>query len=171
MFAKTDIEIYFTGEKKESLFFLIAGAISILAAGLLFLFVKMNFYQGAAVPLLLIGLLLATVGYTVYQRSDADRIRNAYAYDMNPSELTGKELPRMKRVMKNFVIYRYAELFLLAAGIALYLYFIRDIKNDYWRGFGLSLALLSLVALLADYFAERRGKIYTAGLESFAAKK
>ncbi len=90
---------------------------------------------------------------------------------MNPSELKEKELPRMKTVMKNFIIYRYVEIFLLLVGAGLYIYFIKDFKNDFWRGFGLALAVMALLALAADFFAEKRGKVYTKGIESFVSKK
>ena len=90
---------------------------------------------------------------------------------MNPSQLKDKELPRMKTVMKNFVLYRYMELFLLLTGVALYIYFIRDISHDFWRGFGLALAIMAALALAADFFAEKRGKAYTKGIESFIQAK
>ena len=87
MFIKTDIEKYFNAEKAESWIFIAIGTAAIITAILFFFFLKTNFYKGAAIPLLLIGLLLGVVGYTVYKRSDDDRKRNVYAYDMNPSEL------------------------------------------------------------------------------------
>lgn len=167
MFTKTDIEKYFTAEKAESWFFMAIGVAGFITAVVFFFVVKHNFYRGAAIPLVLVGSLLAVVGYTVYKRSDDDRKRNVYAFDMNPAALKEKELPRMKTVMKNFVLYRYTEILLLLAGAALYIYFIRDFKHDFWRGFGLALAVMSLLALTADFFAERRGKIYTSGIESF----
>lgn len=167
MFTKTDIEKYFIGEKQESLLFLLIGIAGIITAIIFFFFIKTNFYKGAAIPLFLIGLLLSIVGYTVYKRSDEDRKRNVYAYDMNPSQLKEKELPRMKTVMKNFVIYRYTELLLMIVGVALYVYFIKDFTKDFWRGFGLALAVMALLALTADFFAEQRGKKYTKGIESF----
>lgn len=170
MFTKTDIEKYFMAEKQESFLFLLIGIAGIVAAIVFFFFLKTNFYKGVAVPLLLVGLLLGVVGYTVYKRSDSDRMRNVYAYDMNPSELKNKEIPRMKTVMKNFVIYRWVEIILFLAGIGLYIYFIRDFKHDFWRGFGLALAVMALTALTADFFAERRGAAYTKGLESFISK-
>lgn len=171
MFTKADIEKYFNAEKQESLLFVFIGVAGIIAAIVFFFFLKENFYKGAAIPLLLIGLLLAVIGYTVHKRSDGDRQRNVYAYDMNPGELKDKELPRMKKVMKNFLIYRYTEIFFLLLGAALYIYFIRDIKNDLWRGFGLGLAVMALLALAADFFAEKRGKVYTRGIESFIQGK
>ncbi len=171
MFTKTDIEKYFMAEKQESLLFALIGIAGIITAIVFFFFLKANFYKGAAVPLFFVGLLLGIAGYTVYQRSDADRISNVYAFDMNPSGLKEKELPRMKTVMKNFIIYRYTEIFLLIIGAGLYFYFIRDLKNDFWRGLGLALALMSLLALVADFFAEKRGKTYTNGIESFIQGK
>ena len=170
MFTKADIEKYFIAEKQESLLFLFIGIAGVVAAIVFFFFLKTNFYKGAAIPLLLIGLLLGIVGYTVYKRSDGDRQRNVYAYDMNPDELKTKELPRMKTVMKFFVIYRYTELFLLLTGIALFYYSRNKETLQFWKGVGLSLAIMAFVALTADYFAEQRGKVYTKGIESFVSK-
>lgn len=170
MFSKTDIEQYFVAEKKESLLFLCIGIASVIGAVICWFVLKHAVWKGMAVPMIVIGLLLSVVGYTVYKRSDADRMRNVYAYDMNPSQLKNEETPRMQTVMKNFVIYRYTEIFLFLAGAALYIYFIRDFNNDFWRGFGLSLAVLALLTLCADYFAEKRGKVYTDGLISFTSK-
>ena len=113
---------------------------------------------------------MGIVGYTVYKRSDDDRKRNVYAYDMNPSELKEKELPRMKTVMKSFVVYRYTEIFLLLVGASLFIYFMRDGNNAFWKGIGLGLACMALIALTADYFAEKRGKVYSKGIESFINK-
>lgn len=171
MFNKADIEKYFSAEKQESLLFVLIGVAGIITAIAFFFFMKTNFYKGAAIPVLSIGLLLGVVGCMVYKRSDEDRKRNVYAYDLNPSELKEKELPRMKTVIKNFVIYRYTEIFLLLIGVSLYIYFIRDFKNDFWRGFGLTLAIMTLVVLAADFFAAQRGKIYTRGIESFIQGK
>ena len=170
MFTKADIEKYFNAEKQESLLFMLIGVAGIIAAFVFFFFLKTNFHKGAAIPFMLVGLLLAMVGYIVYKRSDDDRIRNVYAYDMNPSQLKEKELPRMQTVMKNFVIVRWVEIFLFLVGAAFYVYFIRDFNNDFWRGLGLALAVMALIALTADYFAERRGKIYKKGIQSFTSK-
>ena len=77
----------------------------------------------------------------------------------------------MQKVMKSFVLYRYSQLFLLAIGILLYGYYARNLQQDFWRGVGLALALMAMMALVADYFAENRGKVYIQGIESFIAKK
>jgi Na+/melibiose symporter-like transporter len=171
MFTKADIEKYFNAEKAESWVFMAIGIAGIIAAIVFIFILKTNFYKGAAIPLVLVGLLLGIVGYNIYKRSDSDRMRNVYAYDMNPSELKEKELPRMKTVMKNFVMYRYTEIFLFLVGAALYIYFIRDFTKDFWRGFGLALAVMALLALVADFFAEKRGKDYLKGIETFIKGK
>jgi drug/metabolite transporter (DMT)-like permease len=171
MFTKTDIEKYFVAEKQESLLFMLIGIAGIITAIVFFFFLKENFYKGAAIPLLLIGLLLGVIGYTVYKRSDEDRKRNVYAYDMNPAQLKEKELPRMKTVMKNFVIYRYTEIILALAGIGLFIYFRNDADKQFWKGLGLALAIMALLTLIADYAAEKRGKVYTKGIESFIQGK
>lgn len=170
MFSKEDIEKYFAAEKSAGGLFITIGVAAIVIAIIFFFFLKIGFYKGAAVPLFVIGLLSGIVGYTVYKRSDSDRMRNVYAYDMNPSELKQKELPRMQSVKKSFKIILWVELILLAAGIGLYIYFIRDIKHDFWRGLGLGLAIMALIALAMDYFAEKRAKDYLNGLTSFISK-
>jgi hypothetical protein len=171
MFTKTDIEKYFNAEKSESLLFVIIGVAAIAAAVVFFIFLKTNFYKGAAIPLLIVGLLLGVVGFTVYSRSDKDRIRNVYAYDLNPAELKEKEIPRMKTVMKNFIIYRWAEIVLALTGIGLFFYFKDNAGQLFWKGLGLSLTIMGFTALTADYFAEQRGHIYLKGLQSFIQQK
>lgn len=170
MFTRNDIEKYFNAEKGESLIFMIIGVAGLVTAIIFFFWVKGKFFTGAAIPLLVVGLLLAVVGYTVYKRSDGDRIRNVYAYDMNPGDLKDKELPRMRQVMKNFIIYRYTEIGLLLLGAALYFYFRRQGQQPLWQGFGLGLAVMAMLALLADFFAEQRGKKYLQGIESFISR-
>ncbi|MBL7732284.1 MAG: hypothetical protein JNM88_13990 [Chitinophagaceae bacterium] len=173
MFTKADIEKYFIAEKQESLLFMFIGAAGIIAAIVFYFFIKTDLCKGAAIPSLLIGLLLGVVGYTVYKRSDDDRKRNVYAYDLNPAELKDKELPRMKKVMKNFVVYRYVEIGLLLAGLAICFLFYNKVASlaggsiAFWKGLGASLAIMSALALTADYFAEKRGRVYTKGIESF----
>lgn len=170
MFTKADIEKYFMEEKQQAFLFLLIGIAAIITAIIFFIFLKNNFYKGAALPILLIGLLSGIVGYTVYKRSDADRIRNVYAYDMNHSQLKEKELPRMKKVVNNFSMLMWIEITLFIIGAALYIYFIRNLGKDFWRGFGLALAVMAVFALISDLTASNRAKKYTKGLENFTSK-
>ncbi len=167
MFTKADIETYFSEEKKESLLFLVIGITSVLTGIIFLVLLQTNFSQGMAIPLVAIGVLLCVAGYTVYKRCDEDRKRIVYAYDMAPGDLRSKEWPRMLKVMRNFKIYRYTEIFLFILGIGIYVYFFRDSRNEFWRGMGLGFAIMSLMTLVADYFAEKRGKLYSRGIETF----
>lgn len=170
MFTKESIERYFFAEKQESLLFLIIGIAAIVLAALGWFWLKTSFYKGMAIPFVLVGLLMGIVGYTVYKRSDGDRIRNVYAYDMNPDELKSKEIPRMEIVMKNFVIYRYTEIVLLLAGIGLFFLYRTQTDKLFWGGIGMGLLIMAAIALVADGFAERRGAVYLEGLKSFVNK-
>lgn len=166
------IHRYFVAEKQESILFLLVGLAGVAAGIILFFFVRshQSFYRGAAIPLFLLGWILAIVGYTVFARSDQQRIDVAYYAGLNTAAFVrNDELPRMEKVMRSFVVYRWVEIGLFLAGIGLYLYFMRDIRHDFWRGFGLALALMALLALGADFFAERRGAAYTRELRQMVA--
>ena len=168
MFSKTDIEKYFMAEKQESMIFILVGTVAIIAAIAFYFIIKSSFVKGAAWPLIAIGLIQVIVGFTVYTRSDGDRVKNVYAYDMNPGELKTKEIPRMETVNRNFVIYRWVELVLLAAGLVLILVNSRNPGGiSFWYGFGMALALQAFIMLGADYFAEKRAISYYKGLVEF----
>lgn len=170
MFTKADIEKYFVAEKQESFLFLVIGVIAILVAVAFLVFVKTNFYKGAAVPLIVIGLVQAIVGYTVYTRSDGDRIRNVYAFDMNPQDLKQKEMPRMQTVMKKFAIYRWIEIVLTLAGLALIVLYRNRPDQSFWFGVGATLTIQALLMFGGDFVAESRAKDYTRRLEIFVKR-
>ncbi|MBL0152310.1 MAG: hypothetical protein IPP93_02025 [Chitinophagaceae bacterium] len=171
MLTKASIEKYFMAERSESWIFMLIGFLAVAGALVCFLVLKGNFYKGMAIPLVVVGLLLAVVGYTVYKRSPEDIKRNVYAYDMNPGDLKSKEIPRMETVMKNFMIYRWVEIALLAAGIFLFFYLKEKPGKEMMRGAGAGLAIMAFLALGADYFAERRGSVYLQELKSFTNKQ
>lgn len=168
MLTKTDIEKYFIAEKQESLLFLGIGIAAIIIA-LLGVFVwKTQFWKGASIPFILIAVLQIIAGFTVYNRSDADRIRVVYALTMNPEDLKEKELPRMETVNKNFVIYRYVEIALLLVGVVLIALYKNNIDKQFIYGIAVALAIQATLMLGADYFAEKRALIYTAQLKETA---
>jgi phosphatidylserine synthase len=159
---------YFNGEKQESLLFLIIGIVAILLALAFWFLVKSNpsFFKGAAIPLLAIGLIQMVVGYSVYSRTDKQKSDIAYNIGLEPvSFVKQTELPRMKTVMKNFVIYRWVEIAFIIGGLILIFLFRSDPDKAFWYGLGIALALQAVIMLGADYFAEKRGKVYTEELQ------
>jgi len=177
MFEQRDFSFiykYFIAEKQESLLFLIVGIVAVLLAVVFWFFIKSNpsFFKGAAIPLLAIGLIQVVVGYTVYSRTDKQKADIAYNIGMDPVNYVKQtEQPRMKMVMKNFVIYRWVEIAFVVAGLVLIFLFRSNPDKSFWYGFGIALAIQAIIMLGADYFAEKRGKVYTAELENIISGK
>lgn len=170
MFSKADIEQYFSAEKQGSLFFLSVGIVAVIAAFILFFVLKTPFFKGAAIPMIIAGLIAGTIGFTIYKRSDDDRIRNVYACDLNPDELKQKEYPRMEKVMKSFKVIIIAEVVCLVTAVFLFFYFKTNAAQQLWSGVGAGLLIMTVAALLLDLSAQRRAAIYTKGLEMFINK-
>ncbi len=167
MFSKTDIEQYFSAEKQAGLIFLSFGIVAVIAA-LIFLFVlRTPFYKGAAIPLIIVGVIAGGIGFTIYKRSDEDRKRNVYAFDLNPDELKQKEYPRMLKVMKSFRAIIIAEVVFLIVAIFLFFYFRTNASQQLWSGVGAGLLTMAIIALILDISAQRRAAVYMNGLEIF----
>lgn len=161
---------YFIAEKQESLLFLIIGIAAIMVGIIFLVFIKSNpsFFKGAAIPLLAIGIIQCVVGVTVYSRSDRQMKDIAYNIGMEPATYTKQvELPRMKKVMQGFVIYRWVEIALAITGLALIFFFKSNPDRSFWYGLGITLAIQAVLMLGADFFAEQRGKVYNKNLKEF----
>ncbi len=170
MLTKSDIEKYFIAEKQESLIFLIIGIVAIVLALIFYFSVRTHIYRGAAIPLLLIGLIQAIAGYAVYVRSDDQRISQVYAYDMNPDQLKTVELTRMRKVKTSFLIYRWIEIAAFITGLGLIILFRKQSGNLFWLGLGITLTIMSAELFIADFIAEKRARYYTGQLEEFNRK-
>jgi len=171
MFGKQEIEKYFLAEKQLGLLFIIIGSAAVVLAIIFYFFIKAPFYKGAAVSLLLIGLIQLLLGCTVYNRSDEDRARNVYAYDMNPGQLKNEELPRIKKWLYNFTIIKWVEMALVVAGLVLVFYYRGNAEKTFWYGLGLALTIQVLILFIGDVVAEKRAKLYTTSLETFVNKR
>lgn len=157
---------YFTAERQESLLFMLVGATA-LAVGVYFLMkMKQPFFTGMAYPLMVVALIQLTVGTTVYLRSPKDIVRVEHIMAKEPARIASEEIPRMHVVMKNFVIYRYVEMFLLLTGIGLALWMA---PHTLWKGVGVGLAIQAAFMLLLDFFAEQRGKHYLEYLQQLSS--
>jgi hypothetical protein len=170
MLTKTDIEKYFIAEKQESLVFLIIGLIALGLALVFYFIMKSQIYRGAALPLLILGLVQAVAGYSVYIKSDDQRVSQVYAYDMNPDQLKTVELTRMRKVQTNFLIYRWIEIGAFITGIVLIMLFRNQEGKTFWLGLGITLTLMASELFIADYIAEKRAFTYVTQLEAFNKK-
>lgn len=175
MFEQRDLNFiykYFVAEKQESLLFLIIGIAAIMAGIIFLVFIKSNpaFFKGAAIPLLVIGIIQCVVGVTVYSRSGRQMKDVAYNMGMEPKLFaTQQELPRMKKVMKSFAVYRWTEIAFIITGLVLIFLFRTNPDRAFWYGLGITLAIQGVLMLGADYFAEKRGGIYTEEIKKMTA--
>ncbi|MFZ9387709.1 MAG: hypothetical protein ACO25B_07480 [Chitinophagaceae bacterium] len=168
MMTKAVIENYFSVEKKEGRSWISIGILAAITGLIYFFLLGTEFYRGAAGPLFIAGGWLVFTGYRVLQRADKERIRNIFAFDMNPDQLKNLELPLVKKRLRYLVILGGAAIFFLFSGAALYLYYIRDFSGDRWRGMGLALAAMALIFLMLVSFAWKRGNNYMRILEKWA---
>lgn len=170
MFTKNDIEKYFMAEKNLGLLFMILGTVAIIAAIVFFFVMKSSWHKGVATPFIIIGIVQLAIGFNVYKASDTQRKNNVYAYDMNPTQLKEKELPRMEKVTGTFKMMLAAEVILLIVGIALFVYFKNDSQKIFWAGVGMALAIQAVLCLFADITAFNRALAYKKGLSEFVKR-
>lgn len=158
---------YFNGEKAESYIFIIIGVVA-LAMALYFIFgLKTSFWKGVAIPFIIVALLEFIVGYTIATRSPKDITRVETFIRKEPQSIKTFEIPRMEKVMRNFLFFRYAEIALIILGIAL---MYSSMNDTFWRGIGLGLFIQASIILCLDFFAERRGHYYMEYLKEFSEK-
>ncbi len=159
---------YFNEEKAESYVFILIGVIAFTMA-LYFIFVfKTSFWKGVAIPFIVVALLEFIVGYTIVTRSSKDSIRVQTYIKNEPQKIKMDEIPRMEKVLSNFVIYRYVEIALIILGIVL---MYSSMNDTFWRGIGLGLFIQASIVLSLDFFAEKRGHIYNVYLQELVEKK
>ena len=111
----------------------------------------------------MVSVLEIIVGITIIIRSPKDTIRVESYFTDKREMIQSAEIPRMEKVMQNFVIFRYVEIALIIFGIIL-MYGSR--QNLLWNGIGLGLFIQSSIVLILDFFAERRGETYLAYLRT-----
>jgi hypothetical protein len=158
---------YFNGEKAESYIFILIGVIAFAMALIFFFVLKSSFWKGAAIPFIIVALLQFVVGYTIVTRSPKDIARVEKFIQKEPQGIKTMEIPRMEKVLNNFVMYRYAEIALIILGIIL---MYSSMNDTFWRGIGLGLFIQAGMVLSLDFFAERRGHIYFLYLKELVEK-
>jgi hypothetical protein len=152
-----NIESYFNAEKQESLIFILIGFAGLIIATYFILKLTQPYFQGMSYPIIGIALIQLIVGSSVYFSSDKNIKRVNNLVENNVDLINTEEIPRMEKVMKNFVLYKTIEIVFIISAILLHFIF-----NDkpFLKGFGLGLLVQSGFMLLLDLFAEKRGKLY-----------
>lgn len=159
------LQVYFAGEKAESLVFIAAGVVGLLG-GVVFLF-RGAFLKGMAGPLMAVALIHLVVGGTVYSRTDAQVATLTQQLQQDPVGYRTAELQRMQAVNANFDLYRRIEIGLIALGV---LGFAAGWarRRRMLAGAGAGLAWQAAFTLFLDFFAEARADTYTAAILALA---
>ena len=161
------IKNYFNAEKAESLLFIGFGIFAIILSVYLYFFVKDSFWKGLAIPLIFFSLVQIVIGTTIFKRSPKDNLKVENILNYEPNKIQLEEIPRMEKVMKNFVLYRYFEIAMMISGLVL----MFSLSNyGFWKGFGLGLFIQCAVLLSLDFFAEKRGHFYIEHLQTINQK-
>ena len=154
-----NIHHYFNEEKIESLIFTIIGSISFLLALIFFGIIKYSLFKGIALPFLLIGIIQLIVGITIFNRSSMDIARVEYFAKNDSRKIKSEELPRIRKVLLNFTIYKLIEIVLLVVGITFFITYYRS-SQIYWKGLFMGLLIQSSIMLTLDSLAEKRANTY-----------
>ncbi len=161
------IKNYFNAEKAESLLFIGFGIFTLVLSIYFFFFIKDGFWKGLAIPLIFFSLVQIVIGTTIFTRSPKDDLKVENILKYEPQKIQLEEIPRMEKVMKNFVYYRYFEIGMMVLGLVL----MFSLSNyGFWKGFGLGLFIQCAVLLSLDFFAEKRGHFYIEHLKTINQK-
>jgi len=154
---------YFKAEKKESLFWIGIGVVSVLLTFYFLLIKSHPYYNGLAYVLITIGVIQLVHGISAFKKGNLNMVSVDYFVQKDLDSIKSKEIPRMEVEMKHLTIYSWIEMGCIVLGLLLFL-FCRP--HTLGKGIGLGLLIQSSVLLILDYFAEQRGKVYLNFLKS-----
>ena len=156
---------YFQGEKIEALVFILPlGLLCLVFRAWLFTDGGPGFARGVAVPFVLMGLVMGTVGAVVGLRTPAQVAALEAGLAAEPAVAVSQEITRMEKV--NAAWPRYLVAWALFGVVGLALRFAT--RSEFMQGMGIALVFFAGVALLIDGFAERRTHPYVQALTASA---
>lgn len=160
------VNTYFQGEKLEALIFILpVGLLALVFGAWLLTDTPSAFARGVAIPLVLMGLVMTTVGAVVGYRTPAQVAQLQAGLRNAPETAVAAESVRMDKVNRAWKFYLVAWGLFGAAGLALRF----ATRGDFGQGLGIALVLFAGVGLMVDGFAERRTHPYTAALAAARA--
>jgi hypothetical protein len=160
------VDLYFQGEKIEALVFILPiGLLSLVFSVWLFTDEPGAFAKGVAIPFLLMGLLMTTVGGVVGYRTPGQVAQLQQGLQTDPQAALAVESQRMQKV--NAAWSKYLVLWGLMGVLGLGLRFATS--GGFSQGLGIALVLFAGVGLMVDGFAERRAHAYESILQDVAA--
>jgi hypothetical protein len=121
-----------------------------------------SFAKGVAIPFLILGLLMSTVGSVVGFRTPSQLNGIVKAIEVDQQSAIQVETQRMIKVNKAWPVYLAFWLVFGLTGLVLRF----AINSDFYQGLGIALVFFAGVGLLIDGFAERRTHPYVNALNT-----
>ena len=157
------IQIYFQGEKLEALIFILpVGLLSTVFGLWLFTDNPGSFARGVAIPFLIVGLLMTTMGSVVGFRTPSQVTSIIHSIELDSQAAIQAETQRMDKVNKAWPLYLAIWVVFGISGLVLRF----AGTSDFLQGVGIALVFFAGVGLLIDGFAERRTHPYVDVLKS-----
>lgn len=149
---------YYLDERSGALYALLAGIVYLVAGMWLWnTFAGNALSRGMATGFLFSSVLLLALSVGSYFYN-SNKLALIEARSGEPEGvLQQEEMARMDKVMRvTFpnAFRTFAVLIALALGVVLF------VKNEYWRGVGIALMLLTMLLIISDSFSEQRNRIY-----------
>ncbi len=158
-------QVYFQGEKIEALVFILPlGLLSMVFGAWLLTDQPGQFAKGVAIPFLLMGMLMTTVGSVVGFRTPAQMAGVVQAMQAETPTAVQAETDRMLKVNQAWPMY--LGIWAMFGVVGLVLRFA--LSTDFFQGLGIALVFFAGIGLLIDGFAERRTHPYTDALKMHA---
>ena len=155
------IQVYFQGEKTEALVFILPmGLLSVVFSAWLLTDNPGSFAKGVAIPFLILGLLMTTVGGVVGFRTPGQVATIIKTMEVDKQAGIQAETQRMIKVNQAWPIYLVIWAVFGTAGLLLRF----SGTSDFYQGIGIALVFFAGVGLLIDGFAERRTHPYMNAL-------
>ena len=157
---------YFAGETRESWAFMASGVVSLGAAVPLFI-QHGEVGRPMSIPLAVMGVVKLVLGVGLFARTPRQVEGLAEQLGRDPAAYQEAESKRMGGVMRGFQVYRLFELTMATAGAFMAgIGHVREAPTVV--GVGLGLLVEAATLLVLDFFAEERGRKYSALIADFA---
>ena len=156
------MQTYFRGEKFEAGLILLATAILIVTALVLWLWIRHPFCKGLAATLAVSALVAGIVGGTVYVRTEQQLTELTAMYQADHAKFRGEEGARMQQVMQAFSYYR----IMYAMALVITLILVFNTATGVAHGVAVGLLVFAALGFTIDYYAEARGKLYVSDIDT-----
>jgi hypothetical protein len=161
------IDRYFGQEKSVSVLFLALGLAGI-GAGLWFWFlVDLPALDGAIAPLLVLGTISGVVGGTIFFRTDSQVEGLKKTYQQDSGQFLAEEQARIRKVNRNWGIYKLVELVIIVAAVIFPFVFP---GRGFWVACSVASIAMAATLLALDIVSERNGRWYEEQLRGLAAQ-